>query len=135
MPIEDCKLLTIPTFVDDRGTMGVVEAPQVAPFDIRRVYFIRDVPQGTRRGGHCHRALHQVYIAAAGAVSVQLDDGRHRRALRLDRPDRGLLLTPGIWRELSDFTADACLLVLASEPYREEDYIRSYDEFRRIYGT
>jgi hypothetical protein len=115
--------------------MGVVEAPQVAPFDIRRVYFIRDVPPGAGRGGHCHRALHQVYIAATGAVSVDIDDGRDRRAVRLDRPDRGLLLTPGIWRELSDFTADACLLVLASEPYQEEDYIRSYDEFRRIYGT
>ena len=99
------------------------------PFEIKRVYYLYDVPGGESRGGHAHKNLYQLIVAASGAFSVTLDDGKEKRTILLNRPYQGLLVVPGIWRELNDFSSGAVCLVLASEKYDENDYIRIYNDF------
>jgi dTDP-4-dehydrorhamnose 3,5-epimerase-like enzyme len=123
------KVIEIPKIVDPRGNLSFIEGGRHVPFEIRRVYYLYDVPGGEARGGHSHLELSQLLIAASGSFTVVLDDGHVRQKITLNRPDRGLHITPGIWRELEDFSSGAVCLVLASHPYDEADYIRDYDNF------
>lgn len=127
--VASCRLVSLPRFGDSRGSLTFVEPGPSLPFEIRRVYYLYEVPAAQERGAHGHRRLEQMIIAAAGAFDVELDDGRTRRVFRLDSPDTGLYVCPMMWRRLSGFTTGAVCLVLASERYDEADYFRNYDDF------
>lgn len=129
--INDCKLIDLRKISDRRGNLTVIEGNQDVPFDVKRVYYLYDVPGGESRGAHAHKALYQLIIAASGSFTVTLNDGKHRKAYNLNRSYYGLLIVPGIWRVLDDFSSGAVLLCLASEHYDEEDYIRNYKEFKK----
>lgn len=116
--------------MDPRGNLTFLEGGLHVPFDIRRVYYLYDVPGGSHRGGHAHKELQQLIIALTGSFDVILDDGRDRRRTRLDRAYRGLYVAPMIWRELRNFTSGSVCLVLASAPFDEDDYFRDYSTFR-----
>jgi dTDP-4-dehydrorhamnose 3,5-epimerase-like enzyme len=114
---------------DDRGALVAIEAEATVPFAIRRVYYLYDLKRSEPRGFHAHRDLHQAYICLSGSCTVRLDDGKESQETILDDPKQGLLIGPMTWREIRDCSDDCVLLVLASDPYSEEDYIRDYDEF------
>jgi mannose-6-phosphate isomerase-like protein (cupin superfamily) len=119
---------------DGRGNLSVIEK-QVVPFDIKRVYYLYDVPSDSSRGGHAHKQLRQFLIALSGSFDVVLDNGKQRRTITLNRPNKGLLIPCGVWRELENFSAGAVCLSLVSEVYQEEDYIRDYDVFTSFVGA
>lgn len=127
--VDDCRLIELPRITDPRGNLTFVEGGVHLPFSIARAYYLYDVPGGAERGGHAHRALHQLLIAVAGSFEVVLDDGRRRRRVQLNRPYRGLLIGPMIWRELDGFSSGSVCLVLASQRYDEADYYRDYAAF------
>lgn len=128
--IDECKKITLDRHHSDRqGDLSVVENYINIPFEVKRVYYLYDIPGGAERGGHAHKNLHQLIIAASGSFTVMLDDGKTKRSVSLNRPYQGLLIVPGIWRELVDFSSGAICLVLASEKYDESDYIRDYNDF------
>ena len=127
--ISDCKLIDLRRIHDLRGNLTPIEGGIDVPFDIKRVYYLYDVPGGTSRGAHAHKELHQLIIAANGSFTVTLDDGKNKKSFNLKRSYYGLLVVPGIWRDLDDFSSGAVLLCLASEHYAVEDYIRDYNEF------
>ena len=128
--VNDCSVLDLNKHHSDRkGNLTVVQNGITVPFDVKRVYYLYDVPGGESRGSHAHRALSQLIVAASGSFRVVLDDGSAKRAFVLNRPYQGLLVKPGIWRDLDDFSSGAVCMVLASEVYQPEDYIRDYDEF------
>lgn len=128
--VKDCVIIELDKHHSDRkGNLSVVANNGNIPFEIKRVYYLYDVPGGESRGGHAHKNLYQLIVAASGAFSVTLDDGKEKRTIILNRPYQGLLVVPGIWGELNDFSSGAVCLVLASEKYDENDYIRNYDEF------
>lgn len=128
--VNDCSVLDLNKHHSDRkGNLTVVQNGVTVPFDIKRVYYLYDVPGGESRGSHAHRELSQLIVAASGSFRVVLDDGHAKRAFVLNRPYQGLLVKPGIWRDLDDFSSGAVCMVLASEVYQPEDYIRDYDEF------
>lgn len=128
--VYDCSMIELNRHHSDRkGNLSVVENGLTVPFDVKRTYYLYDVPGGESRGGHAHRDLSQLIIAASGSFTVTLDDGEVRRTFLLNRPYQGLYIVPGIWRTLDDFSSGAVCLVLASDVYTEADYIRSYDEF------
>ena len=128
--VSDCHLVELDRHPSARkGDICVVENGQTVPFDTQRLYYLYDVPGGVSRGGHAHKGLYQLIFAASGSFTVTLDDGCTKRSYTLNRPYRGLLVKPGIWRELDDFSSGSVCLVLASEKYDEADYIRTYDEF------
>lgn len=128
--VNDCSVLDLNKHHSDRkGNLTVVQNGVTVPFDIKRVYYLYDVPGGESRGSHAHRALSQLIVAASGSFRVVLDDGSAKRTFVLNRPYQGLLVKPGIWRDLDDFSSGAVCMVLASEVYQPEDYIRDYDEF------
>lgn len=129
LPVHGCQILTLTTRGDERGSLIALEAATGVPFDIRRVYYIFGTGHGVVRGKHAHRRLRQWAVCVAGACTFTLDDGKCRSEVRLDTPDRALEIGPMTWREMHDFTADAVLLVLASDPYDERDYIRDYQDF------
>ena len=129
MGLERVRLLEIPVIREPRGNLGVLEGGRDLPFEIRRTYWLYDIPAGSHRGGHAHRRLEQVLIALGGSFDVVLDDGVERKTVTLNRPDRGLYLPTGIWRELENFSAGSVCLVLASEHYDETEYLRDHDEF------
>ena len=131
--VADCMLIDLPRHTRLNGNLTVVENTVEAPFEIKRVYYLYDVPAGAERGGHAHKVLQQFIIAVSGSFDVTIDDGSERRTVTLNRPFKGLHIRPGIWRELSNFSQGAVCLVLASEHYDEADYIRNYDEFVEIY--
>ncbi|MDE6846806.1 MAG: FdtA/QdtA family cupin domain-containing protein [Lachnospiraceae bacterium] len=114
---------------DWRGQLVALEENKNIPFAVKRVYFMYDTKEGVVRGKHAHRQLQQILFCVAGACTISLDDGKEKIAVRLEQPYRGLLIGPGIWREMYDFTPGAVLMVLASEYYDESDYIRDYDVF------
>ena len=126
---EVCRIIELPRVTDPRGNLTFVEGARHVPFDIRRVYYLYDVPGGAERGGHGHRALQQVVVAMSGSFDVILDDGRERRRFHLNRPYHGLYIAPLIWRELDNFSSGSVCLVLASAPYDESDYYRDYAAF------
>ena len=128
--VYDCTIIEIDRHHSDRkGNISVVENGKDIPFDVKRTYYLYDVPGGESRGGHAHKELSQLIIAASGSFTVTLDDGRVKRTFTLNRPYQGLYVVPGIWRTLDDFSSGAVCLVLASERYDEQDYIRDYQEF------
>ncbi len=128
--VNDCPIIDLGKIEGERrGSITVVENGGALPFDTRRVYYLYDVPGGSSRGAHAHKALSQLIIAASGSFRVTLDDGRSRRTYFLNRPYQGLLVRPGIWRDLDDFSSGAVCMVLASDVYQKEDYIRDYSSF------
>jgi dTDP-4-dehydrorhamnose 3,5-epimerase-like enzyme len=129
VPVEDCRIIDLPIFADARGDLVVVEGHEQVPFDIKRVYYLCDVPAGSIRGGHAHKQLVQLLIAVSGGFDITLDDGLNRKRVRLDSPQEGLLICPMIWREIDNFSEGSVCLVLASLYYDEADYYRDYDEF------
>ena len=128
--VNDCKKVELDRHHSDRqGDLSVVENSKDVPFDVKRVYYLYDIPGGAERGGHAHKSLRQLIVAASGSFTVILDDGSEKRSITLNRPYQGLLVMSGIWRELVDFSSGAICLVLASEKYDEGDYIRDYGDF------
>lgn len=127
--IHDCKLIDLRKIHDVRGNLTPIEGGVDVLFDIKRVYYLYDVPGGESRGAHAHRALQQLLVAANGSFTITLDDGHNKKSFTLNRPYQGLYIVPGIWRDLDDFSSGAVLLCLASEHYEAADYIRDYDEF------
>jgi hypothetical protein len=128
--IYNCTMIELDRHHSDRkGNITVVENGKTVPFDVKRTYYLYDVPGGESRGGHAHKALSQLIVAASGSFTVTLDDGKVKRTFLLNRPYQGLYVVPGIWRTLDDFSSGAVCMVLASEGYSEEDYIRNYEEF------
>lgn len=132
--VYDCTILELDKHHHEKGNITVVENGATVPFDIKRTYYLYDVPGGESRGGHAHKELYQLIVAASGSFTVRLDDGNVKRTFLLNRPYQALLVVPGIWRELEDFSSGSVCLVLASHVYDEADYIRSYDEFIRLKG-
>lgn len=130
--IEDCCVLELPKIEMRAGSITFVEGSLGIPFEIRRVYYLYDIPGGKTRGAHAHRRLEQLIVAASGSFEVTLDDGTSTKSIRLDRPYKGLYLKSGIWRDLNEFSSGAICLVLASEVYDQNDYIRDYEEFLRF---
>ncbi|MCH2491038.1 MAG: FdtA/QdtA family cupin domain-containing protein [Flavobacteriales bacterium] len=128
--LDSIQLIDIPKIVasDGRGNLSVIEK-ELLPYDIKRVYYLYDVPSDSIRGGHAHIELRQFLIALSGSFDVVLDDGQKRRTFVLNRPNKGLLIPNGIWRELENFSAGAVCLSLVSDTYKEEDYIRDYKDF------
>ena len=114
------------------GNITILEGQTNIPFDIKRVYYLYDIPGGESRGGHAHKKLHQLVVAAGGSFDVLLDDGENKKVVTLNRPDYGLLIVPGIWRELMEFSSGAICLVLASHIYDKADYIRDYIKFKEF---
>lgn len=127
--INDCHLIHLPKIQDPRGNLTFVEGGSQIPFDIRRVYYLYDVPGGAERGGHAHKALHQLIIAMSGSFDVVLDDGREKKRFHLNRSYSGLYVCPMMWRELDNFSSGSVCMVLASNRYDEDDYYRNYDQF------
>ena len=128
--VFDCTMVELDKHHSDRkGNLTVVENGKTLPFDVKRVYYLYDVPGGENRGSHAHRDLSQLIIAASGSFRVTLDDGTCKRSFCLTRPYQGLYVKPGMWRDLEDFSSGAVCMVLASDEYNVEDYIRNYDEF------
>lgn len=123
-------MIELPRITDVRGNLSFIEGGRHVPFEVKRVYYLYDVPGGATRAGHGHRALQQLMLAVAGSFDVILDDGSTRRTVQLNRSYIGLYICPGIWRELSNFSSGAVCLVLASEYYDGADYLRDYGEFR-----
>lgn len=131
--LETIQIIDIPkiTAPDGRGNLSVVEK-ELLPYKIKRVYYLYDVPSDSTRGGHAHKELQQFLIAVSGSFSVVLDNGKERKTFHLNRPNKGLLIPSGVWRELENFSAGAVCLSLVSEEYDEEDYIREYADFKSI---
>lgn len=127
--VEDCTITELEKNHREKGNITVVENHGFIPFDISRVYYLYDVPGGEERGGHAHKELYQLIIAANGSFDIVLDDGKAKRTITLNRPYQGLKIVPGIWRELVNFSSGSNCLVLASHRYDEDDYIRDYGEF------
>jgi len=127
--IYNCSVIELNKIHNRSGNITVVEGDLNIPFNIERIYYLYDVPGGSERGGHAHKELQQLIVAASGCFDVVLDDGRNKKVIELNRPNFGLLVVPGIWRELINFSSGAICLVLASHKYNELDYIREYADF------
>jgi dTDP-4-dehydrorhamnose 3,5-epimerase-like enzyme len=129
MNIENCKIISLPKIGDPRGNLTFVEGLNHIPFEIKRVYYLYDVPSGESRGGHAHKELQQLIVAVSGSFDVCMDDGFTKKKITLNRPFEGLYICPGIWRELENFSSGSVCLVFASHEYNEADYIRDYENF------
>lgn len=129
MALADCRLLDLPKILDPRGSLTFVESEKHIPFAIKRVYYLYDVPGGAERGGHAHKALHQLIIAMSGSFDIHLDDGGSKKTMHMNRSYYGLYVCPMIWREIDNFSSGAVCMVLASQYYDEQDYFRDYDQF------
>lgn len=127
--LEKCEVVQLPKVTDSRGNLTFIEGGQHIPFEIRRVYYLYEVPSDVERGGHAHKALHQLIIPISGSFELHLDDGFSKKTFRMDCSHTGLYICPMIWRELDNFSPGAVCMVLASEPYDELDYYRDYKEF------
>lgn len=132
--IYDCVIRELPKIENRAGNITPLTSGKTLPFSIKRVYYLYDVPGGSVRGGHAHKNMHQLLVAASGSFDVLIDDGTNRKTVSLNRPYYGLYITPGIWRELLNFSSGAICLVLASTKYDESDYIRSFEEFQKEYN-
>ena len=129
--VDDCSVIDVSKIHNEAGNITVVENGENIPFDIKRIYYLYDVPGGEARGGHAHYKLEQFIIAASGSFDVILDDGKNRKRVTLNRPNLALHIVPGLWRELDNFSSGSISLVLASQTYDEKDYIRDYSEFKK----
>lgn len=126
--VHDCRIIDIRKYTDNRGYLSVIEGGMDIPFEIKRIYYLYMVPEAAR-GAHAHKELKQLLVATSGSVDITLDDGKEKKTFHLDRPWKGLLIVPGLWRDLDNFSGGTVLMCLASEKYDERDYIREYDEF------
>jgi hypothetical protein len=131
MPIEDCKIIELPQISDVKGNLTFIEGITHIPFDIKRTYYLYDVPGGSTRGSHAHKNLHQFVVAMSGSFDVALFDGFQEKRFHLNRSYYGLYIGPLMWRTLDNFSSGSVCMVLASAPYEESDYIRDYKEFLR----
>lgn len=129
--LKDIYILDLPVIEDSRGNLTFIQEG-IVPYDFKRVYYLFDVPSGAERGGHAHIAQKQVIIALSGSFDVILDDGKERKTFTLNRPNKGLLVVEGLWRELQNFSSGAVCLVIAQDVFDEGDYIREYREFLNI---
>lgn len=128
--VYDCSVIELDKHHSARkGNLSVVQNGVTVPFDVKRVYYLYDVPAGESRGAHAHRDLYQLIVAVSGSFRVTLDDGKVRRTFYLNRPYQGLFVKPGLWRDLDEFSSGAVCMVLASDVYSEDDYIRNYEDF------
>ena len=127
--ISDIQLIEIPKIQDRRGNLSVVEGDTI-PFVSKRVYYLYDVPSGSKRGGHAHIEQQEFLIALSGSFDVILKDGKNKETITLNKPNVGLLIVSGIWRELQNFSSGSVCLVLSSDEFNEEDYIRDYKKFK-----
>jgi hypothetical protein len=127
--VYDCNIAVLNKIHNNAGNITVIESNHNIPFSIRRAYYLYDVPGGESRGGHAHKQLYQLIVAASGSFDVLLDDGINKKIVKLNRPNYGLLVVPGLWRELFEFSSGAICLVLTSHKYDAADYIRDYNEF------
>jgi hypothetical protein len=132
MGLEMCKFIEFPIIHDPRGNLTFVEGGRHIPFDIKRVYYLYDVPGGAHRGGHAHRNLHQMIIAMSGSFDVVLDDGVRNRRYHLNRSYYGLYVAPMMWREIDNFSSGSVCMVLASDYFDEADYFRDYQQFAAV---
>lgn len=123
------QVIEIPKIKEPRGNLSVIEK-DIIPFEMKRVYYLYDVPSGSERGGHAHKNLKQFLIALSGSFNVILNDGKEEKVITLNKPNEGLLINPGIWRELNNFSSGSVCLVIASAVYDEADYIRDFEEFK-----
>ena len=131
--VFDCSMVELDRHHSNRkGNLTVVENGKTLPFDVKRVYYLYDVPAGESRGAHAHKELEQLIVAATGSFRVILDDGQNKRSFFLNRPYQGLNVKPGMWRDLEDFSSGAVCMVLASEVFMADDYIRDYQEFLKF---
>jgi hypothetical protein len=128
--IEDCQMIGLPRINDPRGNLTFVEGGRHVPFEIKRIYYLYDVPGGAARGGHAHKDLRQLIIAMSGSFDVHLDDGLEKKVVHMNRSYNGLFVCPMIWREICNFSSGAVCLVLASIYYDEDDYYRDYSQFQ-----
>lgn len=133
--IDDCQLVELPKITDLRGNLTFAEGDRHVPFAIRRVFYLYDVPTGASRGAHAHREQHQFLVCLSGSFDVMVDDGTRQHQVHLNRPWKGLHIPPMIWAAELNFDPGTVCLVLASDLYREPDYIREYDEFRALRGV
>ncbi|MDA7824780.1 FdtA/QdtA family cupin domain-containing protein [Flavobacteriaceae bacterium] len=129
--LDEIELLDIPTINDARGNLAVIEK-DILPYPIKRVYYLFDVPSNSFRGGHAHKEQLEFLIALSGSFTVTLDNGQSKKSFLLNKPNKGLLLPTGIWRELEDFSSGAICLVLSSGEFEEDDYIRDYRSFKNL---
>jgi dTDP-4-dehydrorhamnose 3,5-epimerase-like enzyme len=127
--VQDCKIIDLPKNHQLNGNLTSITNGVEVPFDVKRIYYLYDVPGGNSRGGHAHKALHQIMIALSGSFSVTLDDGQNKKTFMLNQPYQGLLIPAGLWRDLDNFSSGSICMVLASELYDEEDYFRDYNNF------
>lgn len=127
--VHDCKVIELPIVHNEAGNITVLENRTEIPFNIKRIYYLYDVPMGAERGGHGHYELQQYIIAASGSFTFVLDDGINKKEVFLNHPNKALHIVPGIWREMKDFSSGSVCLVLASIIYDESDYIRDYNDF------
>jgi hypothetical protein len=131
MSLSNCRIVSLPKISDPRGNLTFIEGGRHVPFEVRRVYYLYDVPGGAERGGHGHKALSQLIIAMSGSFDIILDDGMSKQRYHLNRSYFGLYICPMIWREMDNFSSGAVCLVLASNLYDEDDYYREYDAFQQ----
>lgn len=127
--VYDIEQIDIPVVSDIRGNLAVIEN-EVVPFEIKRVYYLFDVPSSSHRGGHAHKQLQQLIVPLSGSFDVHVKDGQTTRTITMNKPNKGLLVVPGIWREIDNFSSGAVCLVLASEVFEETDYIRDFETFK-----
>lgn len=127
--VNDCKIVQLNKIHNRAGNITIIENNIDIPFQVKRIYYLYDIPSNETRGGHAHKELYQLIIPASGSFNVNLNDSVNAKTIFLNRPDFGLFIVPGIWRDLSDFSSGSVCLVLASEIYSDNDYIRKYDEF------
>lgn len=128
--IHDCILITLPKNHQLNGNLTSITNSKEIPFDVKRIYYLYDVPGGNSRGGHAHKDLFQIMIALSGSFTVTLDDGENKKSFHLYQPYQGLLIPPGLWRDLDTFSSGSICMVLASELYDENDYFRDYQKFK-----
>ena len=131
LSLDDCRVIDLPKINDPRGNLTFIEGGRHVPFEIKRVYYLYDVPGGAERGGHAHKGLHEFIVAMSGSFDVVLNDGEQKKRFHLNRSYNGMYVCPMIWRELDNFSSGSVCMVLASSPYDEADYYRDYDEFVR----
>lgn len=127
--VYDCVILPLSKIHNRAGNITIIQGKKDIPFEVKRIYYLYDIPGGEDRGGHAHKELHQLIVAASGSFNVMLDDGQNKKIVTLNRPNYGLMVVPGIWRELFEFSSGAICLVLASHKYDNNDYIRNYEQF------
>ncbi len=129
MSVENCRIIDLPKIKDPRGNLTFIESGKHIPFDIKRVFYLYDVPGGEARAGHALKTCYQLVVAVMGSFDLVLDDGKARKKFHLNRAYQAVLIPPATWRELENFSSGAVCLVLASEEFRENAYYRSYDEY------